>query len=534
MFNNELTIYIIKAGHNPNYKNCRLALEKQTMSATIKEIVDIAPMSKAFQQMIDDCTTKYFIQVDQDMVLNTNAVENLYRGMICQPENIIIYGKFLRDPHLEMDICGVKIYKTDIIKKYPYNLNSNSCEVEQIKRYEADGYKTNISIEVVGTHSPEWSEELIFERYFTLMEKSKEFKYTWTERIPNKLYEKFKKDPSKINLQAFLGAYTSLINKDMCNTGEKVYTDMKKSQYGLLEGYLTPPNRGTLYLTSKCNFNCSWCRRQTEYKPTAKDMTADTIDLLLHKFPSIKSLCLCGYGEPFMHPELSWIIKHLNNKKIYTGLITNGSLIESRWWELQQNGLPNYISISLNASNSSIHKSITGTDTFDTIISGIRRINNCIPVYLSYVCTKSNQEDIPAFLALAKSLPITGVHLHNLLPHVNGADDYFNNNVYTKDDIGIINKWKQLPDASIVKSYPILIEKNKISRNCMSPWKALAIDGNGDISICNSLYPCDSKNGNIKDSIIWNNDYCKDMRIQLLEKQLEGCSRCFRNWEDTE
>ena len=35
-------------------------------------------MSKALQEMINRCKTKYYVEVDEDMILQPNAIELLY------------------------------------------------------------------------------------------------------------------------------------------------------------------------------------------------------------------------------------------------------------------------------------------------------------------------------------------------------------------------------------------------------------------------------------------------------------------------
>ena len=820
----EVTVFLISAGYNPNYDDVKCALGKQDSQFILEEIKDQFPMSFAFQQMLDRCKTKYQIQCDSDMLLDNNAVTLLYNGIIarqrCNPKTSM-YAAFIYDPHLEMNICGIKIYDVEMFRKYPFNLESNSCEVEQLARMTKDGYECHIDDKiVVGKHSPKWTNELVYERYFTLVEKMKEFMYSWTEKLPSKLLEKFKRDPNDINLYAMLGAMESASKHDLANTGEKVFFNMKKPAQGAIEAYLQGPTRGTLFMTSKCNLKCSWCRRGDNYKPDAPDIDIAMVEKLLRKFPSIKSLCLCftgdtkvrltngtdrdlrslrkeweinkkpieiysldknkkmvpalavfpektrkveeimeitldsgekikcttdhkfmlksgkykeakdleyedslmpfyvsyekngnnnyyerilgnglthkvfakhlfgnyrgvvhhvdgnsknnstsnlvilspsehsklhansekriellnkartdwnnsidginhlenhnrsnkmkktssinikkilnsemgrkrtrnnlrkmnspeghlvgeigkyrsvfnkiikanlditlenfdkvrklgnpsssglikrfgtlenaidqcfynhkiiekriiklaipeemfclevpkyhnfaltagvfvhncGQGEPFASVNLPWVLQYLNKIGIYSGLISNGTLLTSKWNSLVvNNALPGYLSVSLNAGNREDYKTTTGVDTFETVLEGIRLVNKRIPVYLSYVVTKSKIDKVPEFLQLASTLPITGVHLHNLLPHCMG-DSYecpeFWDEVLQKDDQHLIDTIKALPEAKLVTSWPILIKKYETRRNCKSPWKTLNVDGNGSISIC--------------------------------------------------
>jgi len=75
----DLTVFIITSGED-TAGECEKSLNEQNCTFAIKYIKDTYPMSKAFQRMPDECTTKYFIQVDGDMVLKPHAIRTLYEG----------------------------------------------------------------------------------------------------------------------------------------------------------------------------------------------------------------------------------------------------------------------------------------------------------------------------------------------------------------------------------------------------------------------------------------------------------------------
>jgi hypothetical protein len=138
----------------------------------------------------------------------------------------------LNDVHLDKDIYGVKIYKHEIFKNYPYDLNHMSCEVKQIEDLKKDGYNHKFINLKLGKHSPKWTNDLIFNRYFNLMEKYKEYKYNWIQTVPKILYNKILKEPNELNINAFLGAYTSIMNLEK-QIGEKDFRS-----YQIIKGKL--------------------------------------------------------------------------------------------------------------------------------------------------------------------------------------------------------------------------------------------------------------------------------------------------------
>jgi MoaA/NifB/PqqE/SkfB family radical SAM enzyme len=539
---NVITVFVISSGANPNYQLCLDALKNQTVKASIDIIRDYSPMSVAFQQMLVRCKTPYYIEVDEDMVLDSNAIEKMYAAVVSADSKCSMVAFRLRDVHIDFAIYGIKIYKFDIFKNYPYNLSHMSCEVEQLDRMKIDGYTYTLKEDIVGKHSPLWSNELIFERYLNLMEKFKEFRYTWLESLPKKLFEIFKRDPTELNLFALLGAYTSIASTDRLQLGEKNFTN-KRSEYQKMQSFLEQPISATLYITNKCNLKCNFCWRQHKELEDFPDMTSGVIDDLLFKFPTIQSLCVCGFGEPFMCENLVSLMRYIKTpaqsfhsygKHLYVGLITNGTLAAERLPQLRDAGcLPDYLSISLNASNATEYKQITGSDLFEQALSGVRAsLDMGVPTYLSRVCNKNNLSNIAEFIALAKSLGVQGVHLHNILPHFDDNENIkFWDLVLTKDDQTAIDAIKALPDADIILRYPVLIAKDEVRRNCLFPWKTIGINGNKSITICNSVSPPRKENGIITDNIIWQNEYCQKFREMKAGEQCEICKKCFRNWQ---
>jgi GR25 family glycosyltransferase involved in LPS biosynthesis len=234
----ELTVFVISCGENPNYNDCISALENQNVIFKIKEIKNVCPMSAAFQKMIDDCDTDYYIQVDEDMILFEDTIEKIYQRLCESDSKISTVAHMLTDAHLDFDIYGIKGYKHKILKKYPYNLEIISCEVEQISRLQKDGFETLMYQDVVGYHSPKWNEQLIYERYFDLMEKWKVFKYDWLDELPSKLFEIFKSEPNNINLYALMGAMTSVSNEEPMRKREKNFL-IKDENFERIENFLS-------------------------------------------------------------------------------------------------------------------------------------------------------------------------------------------------------------------------------------------------------------------------------------------------------
>lgn len=522
-----LTVFVIDAGINPNINACLNALKIQKIKFKLDIIKDYSPMSAAFQEMLNRATTPYFIQVDNDMIIHHNAIEIMFQGIVQSDTKNCMDCYMLKDVHLQKNIYGIKIYKSEIFKKYPFNLNHPSCEVEQLARIKNDGYYYRTLPQVIGEHSPNWNEELIFERYYNLLEKFKLYNYQWIKDVPKMLVEKIKKDPSNLNIYALLGAISSIYSSQIIEEEKNIF--IKRSNYSKIYAYLNPPTLCTLYMTDKCNYKCAFCNRQYDNISSSKDMNEDIVNIVLEKFPTVNGFCLCGFGETFLNKDIFKIISLLKSKNKYVGVISNGSLIKSKI-EAIKNNPPDYISISLNAHTQEEHETITKTKTWNDVLEGIAvllKIN--IPIYISYVVTTENINKVPDFLKFVKTLGIKVVHLHNVLPH--SDDETFWKLVLQKEHEHVLNEYQKLPEADIVQKWPTLIDKSCGKQACGFPWYSFGVDGNGDLSICNSVLSTNNEMfGNIKDDVVWNSKKLQDFREKFCENKLEKCKLCFRNW----
>lgn len=532
MFNEEITIAVLTSSNNPNYEDCLKALKNQTMTGKLEIIKNAYPISKAFQEMFDHCSTKYVIQIDEDFVLYPNAIQSLYNTIKNAPNNIAMVCYELHDVHLGFDMYGIKIFDCDIYKKFPLPQGTYSGSLNQIDQIKQAGWTYIAKKIILGLHSPKWTNELIYARYYDLMDKYRARKYQWMGELPLKIYSMFQKDPSDLNFYALMGCLNNLMYNNK-NPKEKDFST-KNKEYMKLTNLLSQPTSATLSMSSNCNFKCKFCYRQSNTVEQSVDMSVNKIKELLTVFPAISGLCLCGMGEPLLNKNLEEILCYLKEINMNTGLITNGSLLKEKF-NIIQSCSPGYISISLNAPNQELHKKISGKEgLFPIILEGIQLCANAkIRTYLTYVCDRNNLEYIPDFLKLAKELKVSGVHLFNTLPHhlINNTNkDVFLKLVLTEEDKFLIDTLRSLPDSDIVLSYPALINLKEPLRNCKFAWQKLTMNGAGAISICNSIFPPHSSHGNIRDSLVWTNSYCTNFRNNFAEELPLACSLCFRNY----
>ena len=289
------------------------------------------------------------------------------------------------------------------------------------------------------------------------------------------------------------------------------------------------PKDLNLYQTSKCNFNCVFCRRLSEGVPEAPDVTSTLVEKIFKKFP-ISSCCIAGFGEPLMSKGVFDVVSTLNKKGVNPSIITNGSLIVDRFSEIKKANLL-YVNVSLNTAVPGKHKGITGTDTEEAVLAGIYKLVSLdrFPVFISMVVLKNNYEDIPAFLERVYSLGAFRTLLLNSLPYNEEAEK----KIITEDDIEIIwqiDEFIAFYKGRMAVSRPRYLKASP-DHCCDSPWKAIGVDGNGSITGCRRVHGPHIKHGSIEDKDIWDNRYISELRLGVAGKgtYAKYCNRCFGN-----
>jgi hypothetical protein len=215
-----VTVYVTTVGA-PSFATCMEHLKQQDCTFDIQVIDHVAPMTAAFQRMLDTCRTPYYVQVDEDMILFPHAVRTLYQRITDAEPDVVMYAADLFDCHLQRCIIGVKIFRHEIVRSYPLG-PIDAFEVEQVARMEAHGYQvvraaagtTPVEGQTLGLHGTEWTDASIYERYFNLMRRRRTHvppALQWFDEYPPRFLERFMEDPSEQNFFALMGIVAGVI-----------------------------------------------------------------------------------------------------------------------------------------------------------------------------------------------------------------------------------------------------------------------------------------------------------------------------------
>src|SRR3984893_8706797 len=95
----------------------------------------------------------------------------------------------------------------------------------------------------------------------------------------------------------------------------------------------------------RCNIDCGYCN---EYDKVSPPVPADVLEQRIDKLAELgTSVVAFSGGEPMLHPELDRLIRHIRNRGMMGGLITNGYFLSpERIGELNEAGL-DFLQISI-------------------------------------------------------------------------------------------------------------------------------------------------------------------------------------------
>jgi len=212
----DTTVFVTTVGDSVNLADCLSHLEGQTVRCRVQIIDHVAPMSAAFAQMHERCTTPHYVQVDEDMLLYPHALATL-RELIGQTDSgVCLVCAPLWDWDVERPILGVKIYRHEIVKRFPYQ-QTLSCEVEQLRRMEAAGHKALLlssdqsDAVCLGEHGKHYTPETIFRRWQRLFHKRNELNnLSWLDPWPRRLLDRYIRTQEPLHLYAALGAIAGI------------------------------------------------------------------------------------------------------------------------------------------------------------------------------------------------------------------------------------------------------------------------------------------------------------------------------------
>lgn len=195
-----------------------------------------------------------------------------------------------------------------------------------------------------------------------------------------------------------------------------------------IEVYPNVHTPGRIYVeaTTRCNFACETCVRNTWTEPIGDMPLAvfeDLIDML-KDFPHINSMMFGGFGEPLYHPDIVKMVSLAAGLGLKVEVTTNGSLLTHKMVDdLIAAGIDT-IWCSFDGTNTSSFEAIRKGSDFQQIIDSLQYLSKLnetaarkVHLGLTFVAMKKNVDDL---VLLPDVITLTGadrVSVSNVLPY---------------------------------------------------------------------------------------------------------------------
>lgn len=315
------------------------------------------------------------------------------------------------------------------------------------------------------------------------------------------------------------------------------------------------PAELTLYVTGACDAACSFCKREGEGTENAGTMTAEFAAEVADRFPTLRSACVAGFGEPLLVKHLGEIVAALKARGLFVGLITNGTRLRRRAAEVASWGV-DQVSVSLNAASPEEHRAVFGVDAWDEATGGARALLEAgVRAGASFVVKRSTVGRVPDYLRTALELGLRFAHLHNVLPHSGPRDVVFLAEVLREgtpeaerlakfrdgwERAGAVlsadARLRNLPEEQARAagepevSWPALLPPAGAPGPvaCQSPFVSVGVDARGSLTGCRRIDEPTPDKGSFRDPGAWHNEHFSSLRRALTDGPLpEKCAACF-------
>lgn len=232
------TVFIITVG-DMTFPACQEAIRLQDTQDFVLDIIrDIHPMSAAFQEMIKRCETPYFIQVDEDMILNPNAVRSMENLMKQVSPHVGMICCHLYDEDRDVNIQGVKIYRAATMKSLVFR-NVKACEMDLLEQMGEGNIRWVLHPSVQGRHGTHYSPETIYRRYKSMYEKDILEWNDVTGDIRRKANQ-YRETGDLLALFALLGAVDGIVSVPNAKNQEKDFTQYNLKSLEVLRRIFSP------------------------------------------------------------------------------------------------------------------------------------------------------------------------------------------------------------------------------------------------------------------------------------------------------
>lgn len=165
-------------------------------------------------------------------------------------------------------------------------------------------------------------------------------------------------------------------------------------------------------ITARCNLSCRHCRGMAE-----EGLSPERAESLVHEIASLKpSWVIIEGGEPLLRSDLFSLLALMRQEQLEAHLITNGMLLTPAIiTELKSLGTR--VMVSIDGATPATYESIRPGASFARVVASARQCaQEGLLEAINFTILKQNYTEIPAILALARSIGVPRVTFIGLKP----------------------------------------------------------------------------------------------------------------------
>ena len=180
------------------------------------------------------------------------------------------------------------------------------------------------------------------------------------------------------------------------------------------------PIAGHISPISRCNFKCTMCS-VTDFTngKRCEDMSLELFEKRLDELDGLVQISLVGLSELFLlHDSLEQMLRLCVDRKIWTNIATNGSLLHQRnWFERLIDINLDEIVVSIDGVTAATFEEIRIRSNFERVYENSRTLNekfNCAGVHpkrtkMQTVLQAKNRHELFDFIPLARDLGFSAI-----------------------------------------------------------------------------------------------------------------------------
>ena len=305
-------------------------------------------------------------------------------------------------------------------------------------------------------------------------------------------------------------------------------------------------------MTHRCNLRCKHCYLHGELEsPSAQpdnELGTEECIQIIEQFDDVGvfNVTVLG-GEPLVRSDIMVILRHMGEKKFWTRVDTNGTLIDEHTArELADTGIKG-INFSLDGPNPEINDAIRGKGSFEKSVRGLKNLRDFeIPFCLGMTINKINYNSVEEYVDFCYRM---GAENANLKLYIDFSSNQFSSQLrLDREEIfetarkikEIKEKYPKFISTEIPRNLGFLSPKPKNGTSsklvrCGMGATQLIILHNGDVIPC--TYVRDKVVGNLMETHLSEIPHLpefevfKKLREITIDEANEKCAACeWRNF----